>query len=208
MTKRLLLFLLLCTSAFASLATPSVVGSITVSNGTATVTTSIAHNLAANNPGFCITGSSVSADNVCGTATVTDATHFTVANAAMLACSSSCGTSQPAPVFVLRGQQPSFGVITAQGCMWTFVSSGVPIQNGVSACSSLLPAAIQSAANGAVASGQWIEQQFARAYPGSVAITTIDSDLLALQLAYQNAQSAASAPGGVAGKECDVTGCN
>jgi hypothetical protein len=92
--------------------------------------------------------------------------------------------------------------------MWTFVTNGVPIQNGVSTCSSLLPSAIQSAVNGAVASGQWIEQQFSRAYPGGVAVTTIDNDLLALQLAYQNAQTAASAPGGVAGKECDVTGCN
>lgn len=208
MMKRLLPFLLLCSSAFATLATPSAISSITVSAGVATVTTSTAHNLAANNPGFCIVGSGQGADNICGTATITNSTVFTVNSATMMACSSSCGTSQPAPLFVLRGQQPTFGVVSASGCMWTFVTTGVPIQNGVSGCSSLLPANIQTEVNGAVASGQWIEQQFSRVYAGNVTLPTIDNDLLALQLAYQNAQSAASAPGGFAGKECDVTGCN
>lgn len=206
---RVLLFVACASIAsFGTLATPSAISSISVSGGVATVTTSVAHNLVANNAGFCIVGSAQAQDNICGTATVTDSTHFTVNSSTMVACASSCGTSQPAPLFVLRGQQPSFGVITASGCMWTFVANGIPAPNAVSACSSILPSAIQSEVNGAIASGQWIEQSISRPYPGNVSLPTIDNDLLALQLAYQNAQAAASAPGGIAGKQCDVTGCN
>lgn len=188
-------------------ANPVSITSIAVSNGVATVTTSAAHNIASNNPGFCIDSSSQSADNICGAATVTSSTTFTVNSGSMAGCVSSCGNARPAPFFVLKGQSPNFGIVTVSGCMWTFVATGAPVTNGVSACSSSLPSSIQSAANSAVASGQWIEQQFTRQYPAGVTVPTIENDILALQVAEQNAQAAANAPGGVTGVFCDAVGC-
>lgn len=202
-------FLFLTAILFATLATPASISSVTCAAGVCTVTTSSAHSIAAGNPGFCIVGSSIPADNICGTAaTIPLTTTYTVNSAVMAACASSCGTSQPAPLFVIRSSVPSFGQQNIIGCIWTFTATGAAQAGAVSSCSSVLPSNIQSGANGAIASGTWIETSVNRSFPASYSAVTIMNQLLDLQLAMQVAQAAASAPGSPTGRQCDLTGCN
>jgi hypothetical protein len=201
--------LALCGAAYSSVATPVTISSVACTSGVCTVTTSSAHSVAANNPGFCIVGSTQTADNICGAAaSVPLSTTYTVNSATMTACSSSCGTSQPAPLFILRTSQGGFGLQTILGCMWTFTPTGAAVSGAVSACSAVLPSNLQTEVNAAIAAGTWIEQPINRAFPASYSATTILNQLLDLQLAAQVALAAATAPGSDAGLECDVTGCN
>lgn len=202
-------FLFLTANLFATLATPVTITSVTCAAGVCTVTTATAHSIVSGNPGFCILASSIPADNICGTAnTVPLTTTYTVNSALMAACASSCGTSQPAPLFVIRSSVPSFGQQNIIGCIWTFTATGAAQAGAVSSCSSVLPSNIQSGANGAIAAGTWIESPVNRSFPASYTAVTIMNQLLDLQSAMQIAQAAASAPGSTMGRQCDLTGCN
>ncbi|HLZ92937.1 MAG TPA: hypothetical protein VKQ28_14585, partial [Candidatus Acidoferrum sp.] len=99
--EKLLLSLLLLFSApriFAATATPVAITGVTVAGNILTVTTLSAHGLSATLPsGFCIAGSSASADNVCGVvASVPTSTTFTFTLAGGAACAATCGTAAPA----------------------------------------------------------------------------------------------------------------
>ena len=83
--------LVLISSSLAFATAPSTsITSTTVAGSTITVNAT-AHGLVANQ-GFCIAGSSVSTDNVCGVVAGASANSFTFTSATALACSSSCGT--------------------------------------------------------------------------------------------------------------------
>jgi hypothetical protein len=207
MTKHIALLLLFTASAFGSLATPAPISSVSCSAGVCTVTTSSAHNVSPGDPGFIILGSSVSADNLAGTAaSVVDGTHFTVNSTAMANCSSSCGTAQPAPVFILRSSSASFGSQNVSACMWIFVTNGAPISNGTSGCSAQFSGNTQTEINAAIASGSWIEVQQSVPFAQNANLGTIEQYFQALQFSLQLAQG--FQPGGVTGHECDPTGCS
>lgn len=206
MTKTLAIFLLLSASAFAVLATPVTNNSITCSAGTCAVVTASAHNVSSSDPGFCILSSSQATDNICGTASVvTDATHYSFLSSTGVTCSSSCGTSQPAPVFMLRSSAPQFGQQNVSACMWTFVTTGIPISGGTSGCSAQFSGALQTEINAAIAAGSWVEIADTVGFSNSASVSTIEQYFQALQFSYQ---LQAIAPGNVSGHECDVTGCN
>jgi len=211
MTKRVLLLLLFLSAivslpAHATLATPVTISSVTCSAGTCTVTTASAHSIPLNDPGFCILSSSVSADNICGAAsTVPTSTTYTVVSATMANCSSSCGTSQPAPVFMVKGSTPSFGQLNVSACLFVFVTSGIPISGATSNCSGQFSGALQTQVNAAIAAGTWVEYEQTHAFSNSSTAATIQQFFQALQFSYQLQQLA---PGGFTGKQCDVTGCN
>jgi len=192
--------------AHAQLKTPVTISTITCSAGTCTVTTSAAHSIPLNDPGFCILSSSVTADNLCGTAsTVPTTTTFTVVSASMAACSSSCGTAQPAPVFMIQSSKPQFGQLSVTACMYVFVSAGVPISGGTSACSAQFTGALQTELNAAIAAGSWVEYDQTTPFSNSSTLATVEQYYQALQYSYQLQQLA---PGGFSAHECDVTGCN
>lgn len=193
-------------SLLAQLATPVTISSVTCSAGTCTVTTATAHSVPANDPGFCILSSSVSADNICGTAaTVPTTTTYTVKSATMAACSSSCGTSQPAPVFMISSSQPQFGQLNVTACMYVFVQTGVPISGGTTNCSAQFSGALQTQINAAIAAGTWVEYDRTTPFSNSATLATIQQYYQALQFSYQLQQLA---PGGFTAHQCDVTGCN
>jgi hypothetical protein len=200
-------FLVLSSAAtFAALASPATISSITCSAGTCTVTTSAAHNIGSTDPGFCILSSSVTADNICGAAsTVPTGTTFTVVSAVMVACASTCGTAQPAPVFMLSSSRAEFGQQLVSACMWAYVTSPVPISGGTSQCSARFSGNLQSEVNAAIAAGSWVEYVVSVGFSNSATVPTIQQYFQALQFSYQ---LQTVQPGGVSGRMCDVTGCN
>jgi hypothetical protein len=204
------LVLLFAMPLSASMATPVTALSVTVSNGVATVVTSAAHNIPSNNAGFCIVGSTVTQNNICGTAaSVADTTHFTVNSSAMQACASSCGTVQPSRLFLITGGTPGAGVQFVSYCLWTFTPSGVSKSGVTTSCASAeTNSNLLAGENAALASGQWIEQYFVRDFPSTKSTATIQNDILAQQFSLQLALNAASAPGAITGKSCDAVGCN
>lgn len=212
--RNFLLFCLLLSGLQASgtLATPVTITSITVSNGIATLNMPSAHNIPANNPGGCILGSSQSNDNICFAAsTVPTSTSLTIASASMTACSSSCGTVQPAQLFLVKNGQPGLGTQSAFYCMWTFTPNGAAItgSGAITGCASQIGnATLLNEVNAAIAAGNWIEQDFQPALPSTYTPSSIENYVLAQQFSAQLALAAASAPGSIAGKTCDVTGCN
>jgi hypothetical protein len=90
----LVAFLLLASVAFAAVATPVNVTSISVANGVVTVAAS-GHGLATGQ-GFCMTAPA----SVCSVVTAQNASGFTFNSATVLTCGSSCGTVAPAKQIV------------------------------------------------------------------------------------------------------------
>lgn len=211
--------------AHASLGTPVTISSITVSSGVATVTTSSVHNIPnANNMGFCILGVvTQTVDNVCGTAATVPSTTTLTFNApngiTLLACASSCGTLQPSPLFVVKGN--IFGCIVGKQCVtyceYNFVAVGLPLSGGTTNCAGAFTTSafganastILSEMNAAIAAGQIIETfHSSEQFPSSYNATQIQNKILDIQFADQVALGASNGPGSFIGKACDVTGCN
>jgi hypothetical protein len=194
----------------ASMATPVTVSSVTVSNGVATVVTAAAHNIPSNNAGFCIVGSTVTQNNICGTAaSVADSTHFTVNSSAMQACASSCGTAQPSRLFLITGGTPGNGVQNVTYCLWTFTPTGIARSGATTTCAAAeTNANLLAGENAALAAGQWIETVYTQPFPSNNSASTIQNYILGQQFSLQLALNAASAPGAITGKSCDAVGCN
>lgn len=209
--KKILLLLLFLSAffiapAFASIATPANISSIAVNGSTVTVTTATAHNVSSSDPGFCILNSSSTPDNVCGTATsITSSTVFVFSLSGATACASSCGTAQPAPVFMLKSSTPQFGQLSVTACMYVFVTAGVSISGGTSQCSGQFATALSGEINTAITNGLWVEYVATTPFSNSATLGTIEQYFQAMQFSYQLQQLA---PGGFTGHECDVTGCN
>lgn len=220
----LLVILLFSLASFASTATPVTISSIAVAGTVATVTTSTAHSIPSNNPGFCILGVTVqTVDNVCGAAaTVPSSTTYTFnfpTGVTILACASSCGTSQPAPLLAIRGNATScaLGSQCVSFCEYVFAPVAVPLANATTACASAFTTAafgsnaatVLSEMNAALASGQIVERfQPSLPFPALYTVTSVQNKILDIQLSDQTAFAAANAPGLFTGHPCDVTGCN
>jgi hypothetical protein len=206
-----LLFLFLFSArAFAITATPTAISTMTFAAGVLTVN-STAHGLAANN-GFCILGSSVAADNFCGTVlAVTNANTFTTKLSTGVACAATCGTVQPAKLFLIAGDpfQPAQGQINVTYCIWNTTATPLPVANGTSGCANgETNATLLNEENSAIAAGTLIETHETRNFPGNWDITKVFNFLLDLQLSKQIAIAAAAQPGRDTGRFCDTVGCN
>lgn len=206
--KTLLKLFLLCVLAvpgFGQLATPVSVTSVTVSSTTATVTTGSAHGLSAGQ-GFCDLASSQSADIICSTvATVPSSTTFTYVSSTAVACSSSCGTNQPARRFIWANvdAQSDLGEFIVQVCVWLTTATPAPLSGGSSACSSAT-----ANENAAIAAGTTVEKVYHILLPGSYALSDANTFMNKFQQSKQSAFANTVQPGAILGHSCDSVGCN
>lgn len=215
MKKTILLFALLLLSAgaaFAAASSPVTVSSVTVSSGVVTVTTATAHNIPANNAGFCLQGSSVGVDILCGTAaTVPTSTTFTFNSSTALACASSCGTAQPAKNFLVLGNPltGTLGIQQVTVCVWNYIQTPLAFPNRTSACASAeTNATLLTSENGALASGAWDETVITLTLASSDTRAQIEQEFQRIQFARQLAIAAGIQPGRDTGTFCDAVGCN
>jgi hypothetical protein len=202
--------------AFGAASTPVTISSITVASGTATITTSTAHNIPSTNAGVCLQGVSVAVDILCGTAlTVPSSTTFTMSatqgNATMLACASSCGTAQPAKNFLILGN-PLLGALGLQQvtvCVWNYIQTPLAAPNRTSACASAeTNSTLLTSENTALASGTWDEVVITLTLASSDTRAQIEQEFQRIQFARQTAISAGIQPGRDTGTFCDAVGCN
>ncbi len=222
-----LLILLSAVVAHAALTTPVTVSSITVSGTVATVTTATPHsipNVAGGNTGFCILGVvTQTVDNVCGAAaTIPSTTTYTFNfpnGITILACAASCGTGQPATLFVIKGNSLNcqLGKQCVTFCEFNFAAVPVPISGATTSCASAFTVSafganavtILAQVNAALVSGQFIEISHpAEKFASTLNSAQLQAELQNIQLADQNANGAANSLGGFIGKACDATGCN
>jgi hypothetical protein len=212
MKNFLALLLLVSSLAFGAASTPVTVSSVTVSSGVATVTTSAVHNIPLSNGGFCLQGSSITADILCGTvATVPSSTTFTFNSTAALACSSSCGTAQPAKNFLFLGN-PLTGTLGLQQvtvCVWNYIATPLAVPNKTSVCAGAESnATLLISENGALASGAWDETVITLTLASSDTRAQIEQEFQRIQFARQLAIAAGIQPGRDTGTFCDAVGCN
>jgi len=198
--------------AFATSSTPVSVTTVTISSGVATVTTSAPHNIPANNAGFCLQGSTVSQDVLCGTAaSVPSSTTFTFNSTTALACASSCGTAQPAKNFLVAGDPltNSIGLQQVTVCFWNYILTPLPINNRTTGCAAAeTNATLLTSENGALASGGWFETQMTLTFAATDTRAQIEQEFQRIQFAMQNAIAAGIQPGRDTGTFCDSVGCN
>jgi hypothetical protein len=138
----------------AATAVPVAISGISVSGNTLTVTTSAAHGLSATLPsGFCISGSSVTADNVCGVVlTAPSGTTYTFTLAGGATCAASCGTVAPAKRVIWLQTYTVGGGFQVNYLLWLTTTAGVPGKTSAWSGAS-------TAENNALQSGAFIEVQ-------------------------------------------------
>jgi hypothetical protein len=221
-------FLLLCAILFsaaiasATLSPGVTISSITVSGTTGTVTCSSACGMISNDPGGCIAGSSVTADNGCYAVTVTSSTVFTFSSSTATACASSCGTAQPGLNFIISGDPFAgiAGIQLATACVWTYQTTPLPISGKTTSCSSAFSSSIAVSSgisslltpiNAALASGQWVENTSTLFVALSDTTANIEQELQRQQFQAQlqlTTGAAAIALGRDIGTACNGGGCN
>lgn len=143
------ILLFLSSLAFAATAPSTSVTSTTVSGSTITVNAT-AHGLAANQ-GFCIAGSSVTSDNVCGVVAGASTNSFTFSSTTALACSSGCGTVTAAKQVIVLDVSPPPSQQAHILC-WVTVPTPVSHAGAVSAWPG-----VSTAENAAIAAGYFVE---------------------------------------------------
>lgn len=214
---RMKLFLLAClllsaAAAFAQSSSPVTVNSVTCSAGVCTVVTAATHNVPSNNPGFCLQGSSVAQDILCGSAaTVADATHFTFKSSTAQNCSSSCGTAQPAKNFLILGNPltAELGLQQVVVCVWNYLQTPLPAPNRTSVCAAAESnPTLLTSENGALASGAWDEKVITITLASSDTRAQIEQEFQRIQFARQIQIAAGIQPGRDTGTFCDSVGCN
>lgn len=202
--RRLLLTFLLCfiaASAFASNASPIAISGISIAGNTLTVTTSAAHGLSATLPsGFCISGSSAGADNVCGVVLSTPlTTSFTFTLSGGAACSSSCGTVLPAKRVIWLTTQTVSGGYQVNYLLWVVTPSGVPGKGSAWSGAS-------ASENAALNSGTFIEVPRSQFFPLGTSLANAEAQLQNDWIAQQNALTASVQPGQFFGNFLDSAG--
>ena len=186
---------------FGANASGVAVSGISVAGSTLTVTTSAAHGLSATLPSaFCISGSSVAADNVCGVALSTPlTTSFTFTLASGAACASSCGTVRPAKRTVWLQTQTVQGGYQVNYLLW------IATTNGVAGKSSSWSGA-SSAENNLLGSGGLIEIPRSQFFPLGTTLANAEAQMQNDWAAEQSQLSASVQPGQFFGNFYDGTG--
>lgn len=202
--------------ASATLNATVTVSSISCSSGVCTVTTSTAHNIPSNDAGFVLAGGPT-ADQIASTAaSVPTSTTFTFNSNTATTCSSSCGTAQSAPNFIILGN-PFTGQLGTQGviaCVWTYTTVPFPQSGKTSACSVAISTSVStlsslaSEINGALASGAWVENVVQLTVATSDTTAQIEQELQRIQFAAQLQQAGGAQPGRDTGTVCNSGGCN
>lgn len=216
------LLLVLCTTILSCLyaqgssSTPVTVNSISCSAGTCTVTTVSAHNIPANNPGLLMAGGPAGDVGAFTAATVPTTTTYTVVSSTMVTCSSSCGTAQPGPNFIILGNpfNGQLGLQSVTVCYWNYIQTPLPIANKTSACSAAFNSSVSpgtaalSSINTALAAGIWFESSFTLNFASSDTRAQIEQEFQRVQFAAQNQIVAGIQFGRDIGTICDAVGCN
>jgi hypothetical protein len=201
--KRFALFVLLFWPGllFGATASPATISGITVAGSTLTVTTATAHGLSATLPsGFCISGSSIAADNVCGVVTGSSSgTTFTFTLAAGAACSSSCGTVLPAKRVVWLQTITVSGGYQVNYLLWLATTSGVAGKSSAWTGAS-------SAENNALGAGALIEIERSQFFPLNTTLANAEAQMANDWSAQQSQLTASVQPGQFFGNFYDGTG--
>jgi hypothetical protein len=207
------IFLALCPALRATTANPVALSGITVSGTTATVTTSAAHGLSATLPSaFCITGSAVSADNVCGVvSSAGTATTFTFnfpSSWAVVACATSCGSVTPAPRWIVltTDSNSSPGNLIVTYLLWIAVSNPAPHSGSSLWTAQGISAGATSAENNAIGAGYIKELTGQLVRPVGTSAASIETDLDTIWTNAQNNQTVGTQPMAYYGYVWDGTG--
>jgi hypothetical protein len=199
----LLGLLLAALPSLGAVATPVSVSSVAVSGNTLTVTTSAAHGLSATLPsGFCMTGSSVSADNVCGVVlTIPTGTTFTFTLVGGVVCSASCGSVAPAKRAIWLQTATVSGGYQVTYLLWLTTTSPV----AGAAKTSAWPNASAVEVN-AVVAGLLIEVQRTQFFPLGTSLANAEAFIVNDWTTQQNALAASVQPGTFYGNFFDGVG--
>ena len=189
---------LLASFAFGATAPSTSVGSTTVSGSTVTVNAT-SHGLAVSQ-GFCIAGSSVNSDNLCGVVVSSSVNSFTFTSTTALACASSCGTVTAAKQVIVLDVSPPPNQQAHILC-WVTTQTPVPHSGANSAWNGA-----SSGENAAIAAGLFIEQTHFLPTPqgtSATAFKTQAQQTCATDQAYMNS---GITPGVLFGDWFDGTG--
>lgn len=198
----LLLALLLPWKAFGATASPVAISGVTVSGTTLTVTTAAPHGLSATLPsGFCISGSSVTVDNVCGVVlTAPTGTTLTFILSGGAVCSASCGTLLPMKrvVWLVTATVP--GGFQVSYLLW-LATTNTPIAGKTSVW-----LGASTAENNALVLGSFIEVQRAQFFPLGTTLANAEAQFVNDWTAQQNQLTGSVQPGAFFGNFFDGTG--
>jgi hypothetical protein len=195
-----LMLLLLAASCFGATATPVTISTTSVVGSTVTINAT-AHGLTANQ-GFCVSGSSVSNNNICSTvATVPNGNSFTFTLAGATACASSCGTSVAAKqVIVLSILSPNGFEIQVNYLLW------LTSNQGISGSASSNWSGANTAEKNAIAAGTTIEIARSKTFANTATKTEIQAQLQKDFATQQAALAATVQPGQFFGMFMDSAG--
>lgn len=209
--KKLLAFLFCLTLApllHAANATPVSITTATFAANVLTVNTGAPHGLVVATPSaFCISGSSVAADNVCGVvSTVPSGTSFTFPLVGGAACGATCGTVIPAPRIIILKTQSSFDFLTVNYLFWlastTPIATATPTSWTIGASS----AGATSAEKNAIAAGTLVEVQGSKTFTLGTSQATMIADLQQIWTLSQSNLTANLQPAAFYGQVFDGTG--
>lgn len=197
----LVLALLFARQALAVNASPVAISTIAFASGVVTVNTSTAHGLLASLPSaFCISGSSTSADNVCGVVTTAPtSTQFTFALASGATCASSCGTVLPAKRAIWLVTSTVQGGYQVNYVLW--LATTQPVAGRVSAWSGA-----STSENNALSSGSLIEVNRTIFFALGTTLAAAEAAIQQDWIAQQNALAASVQPGAFFGNFFDGSG--
>lgn len=216
--KTLALFVFASLSLFGATANPVNINSVTVSNGTATVSCG-ASNCAINaNYGFCISGVADNALNVCGTAlTGNGGTSFTFTTTASNESLGVAGTVIPARQVICLSTIENSGYVTFNFLLWLTTTTGVSnsaLTSQWANSSQALPNTPTGGYLKAIQAGTTIERQWSITL-GDTAFAKGNAQSLAQnEFLTEENQLLGSAPGGSVqpgtyyAQFCDPAGCS
>lgn len=200
MRKLLLALLLLAAPAQAT-----TISSISVAGNTVTVN-STAHGLSAALPSaFCITGSSVAVDNVCGVVVTATANALTFTASGLANCAATCGTVVAAPrIIILSTPQTAEGVLV-NFLLWTATTNGIAATNASAWKMGGASSGPTSAQLNLLASGGLIERGDSQIFPTGTTTAAIQAFLQNKWTTEQTRQSNGIQPGAFYGQGWDGT---
>jgi hypothetical protein len=204
--RKLLLSAALLLTALPSLgavATPISVSGVAVAGSTLTVTTATAHGLSATLPsGFCMSGSSVSADNVCGVVlTAPTATTFTFTLAAGAPCVAACGSILPAKRAIWLQTTTVSGGYQVTYLLWLTTISPVAGAAKASGWPNASPLEVS-----AVLAGSIIEVERSQFFPLGTSLANAEAFIVNDWTTQQNTLAASVQPGTFYGNFFDGVG--